>query len=177
MAEKNQAKAEEQKPRIEVGDTPSEEGDFFEYPSKDPNFHYHWAENNPRKIQMLKRLGYEIDPCATSKESNEKVKHQIDFLKKKISSLDASPSDAKAAKELLSQIENSNIDTTVNIPQHVMMRTTEEIWKKRQAKKMQRSASHEAQIQQNIEDLSKALKRSGAGGMKAFKDLFDRISK
>jgi hypothetical protein len=33
----------------------------------------------------------------------------------------------------------------------------------------------EDMIQANISDLDKALKKSGKGGMKAFKDLFDSI--
>ena len=161
-------------PKIEVGSDLSGEQDFFHYPDKDPNYHYHWAANTPQKVQRLQRAGYEVVNAPTSAQSKEQVAHQKEFLKRKMADLNTSPAEAKAAKEMYDKLDSSNVATAVNIPEHVMMRTSNENWEKRQAQKRARSDSMEAQIKQSVEDLSKALKRSGLGGMKAFKDLFDR---
>lgn len=172
MAEKSKTTPE---PKIEVGKDLSDDKDFFHYPDKDPDCHYHWAANNPLKVQRLQREGYEIVNAPTSAQSKEQVEHQREQLKRKIASLDTPPEQAKAAKEMLDRMESGNVATVVNIPEHVMMRTSNENWEKRTAQKRARSDSMEAQIKQSIEDVSKALKRSGLGGMKAFKDLFDKI--
>jgi hypothetical protein len=174
MAEKSKS-PETSQPKVEVGADLSSGQDFFHYPDKDPNCHYHWAANNPLKVQRLQREGYEVVNAPTSSQSKEQVDHQRELLKRKIASLDTPPEQAKAAKEMLDRMESGNVATSVNIPEHVMMRTSNENWEKRQAQKKARSDSMEASIKQSVEDLSKALKRSGLGGMKAFKDLFDRV--
>jgi len=175
MVEKSKPTQETKQPNIEVGADLSDNNDFFYYPNKDPNFHYHWPASNPLKVQRLQREGYEAINAPTSAQAKEQVDHQRELLKRKIASLDTPPEQAKAAKEMLEQMESGNVATVVNIPEHIIMRTPIENWEKRQAQKRARSDSMEAQIKQSVEDLSKALKRSGLGGMKAFKDLFDKI--
>lgn len=162
--------------RIEPGECePQSPEDFFRYEGKDPRFHYHWAENNPRRIQQLKREGYEIDPAASSAESAKKVEAQREFLKKTLNDPATSKENAAMAKEIMDRMGNVPVDTTVNIPHHIMMRTSIENRQKRMAARLNTSKKMEDMIQSNVRDLNKALQKSGKGGMKAFKDLFDSI--
>src|SRR3989304_4719189 len=111
-------------PRIEPGECePVQPDDFFRYESKDPRFHYHWAENNPRRVQYLKREGYEVDPAASSSEAAKKVEAQRENLQKTITDPSVTKENADMAREILSRMGNAPVDTTVNIPGHVMMRT------------------------------------------------------
>jgi len=162
--------------RLEPGECePVQPEDFFRYEGKDPRFHYHWAENNPRRIQQLKREGYEVDPAASSAEAAKKVDAQREFLKKSMNDPATSKENVAMAREILERMGSAPVDTTVNIPHHVMMRTSIENRRQRMESRITKSKKMEDMIQANISDLDKALKKSGKGGMKAFKDLFDSV--
>lgn len=162
--------------RLEPGESePVQPNDFFRYEGKDPRFHYHWAENNPRRIQQLKREGYEIDPAASSAEAAKKAESQRDFLRKTLNDPNVTKENAAMAKEIMDRMGSAPVDTTVNIPQHIMMRTSIENRRKRMESRYNKSKVMEDMIQSNIRDLDKALQKSGKGGMKAFKDLFDSV--
>jgi hypothetical protein len=72
-------------------------------------------------------------------------------------------------------MDSSPSDTTVNIPGHILMRTPVENRRRRQEAKLQRSKMMEDRIQADVQALNKALEKSGKGGIKAFRDLFDSI--
>lgn len=154
---------------------PQNPEDFFRYEGKDPRFHYHWAENNPRRIQQLKREGYEVDPAASSAEASKKADAQREFLRRTLNDPATSKENAAMAKEIMERMGSAPVDTTVNIPHHIMMRTSIENRQKRMADRINKSKGMEDRIQGEIRDLDKALKKSGKGGMKAFKDLFDSV--
>ena len=79
------------------------------------------------------------------------------------------------AKELLTRMESVPIDTLTNIPGHVMMRTSMENRQKILDARSQKSKAMEDKIESDIRELNKAMQRSGKGGIKAFKDLFDSV--
>ena len=150
MAEK---KKEE---RLEISST-EEKTDFFKVEKRDPNFHYHWGENTPRRVQEMKRQGYEIDPASSGRAAKEKVEKSKEFLKRQLNSSDTMKEDKMVAKELLDRMDSSPSDTTVNIPGHILMRTPVENRRRRQEGKMQRSKMMEDRIQADIQSLNKAL--------------------
>ena len=151
--------------------------DFFRYNKKEPGYYYYWAKNDPRRVQQLEREGYEVDPAATRKESSERVEASRQYLKRQLESSSISKADALAAKEALDKLDSGNLDTTVNIPEHIMMRTTNENRKAREEEKQAKSKLMGDKIEADVRDLQKALQRSGEGGIKAFKNLFDDINK
>lgn len=154
---------------------PPETEDFFAYEDRDPNMYYHWAENNPRRIQELKRKGYEIDPAASSSQAAKRVDAQREFLKKTIYDPNTPKENAQMAKELLNRMESTPVDTLTNIPGHVMMRTSMENRAKIMKRREEKSKQMEDKIESDIRELNKAMQRSGKGGIKAFKDLFDSV--
>lgn len=164
-----------EKPKVEVSTAP--EPDFFDYEDKkDPKYHYHWAENDPRRVETLKRKGYEVDPSATSQGAAQKVANQKKFLERTMNNEKASRGDREMAKELHDRLGSGKpLDTVANIPGHIMMRTSVQNRKKIMDKRMRISESMGEKIQADVADLNKALQRSGKGGIKAFQDLFDKI--
>ena len=161
--------------KVEV--TTGKEPDFFNYEDKkDPKYHYHWAENDPRRIEELRRKGYEIDPAATSKGAAQKVDNQRKFLERTLKNEKARREDKDMAKEMLDRMgDGKPIDTVACIPGHIPMRTPIENRRKIMEKRQRISESMGEKIQQDVQDLNKALQRSGKGGIKAFQDLFDKI--
>lgn len=165
-------------PEIKAGNNPPPETeDFFRYEGKDPNMHYHWAENKPRRVQELKRKGYEIDPAASSSEAAKRVDNQREFLKKTMYDPNTTKENAQMAKELLNRMESQPVDTLTNIPGHVMMRTSMENRKKIMEGRDAKSRMMEEKIESDVRELNAAMQRSGKGGIKAFKDLFDSIER
>lgn len=177
MTEKERHKARDEKGTfVKEGDNPPPETeDFFRYEGKDPNMYYHWAENNPRRIQALKRKGYEIDPAASSSQATKRVDAQREFLKKTMYDPNQPKENTQMAKELLDRMESVPVDTLTNIPGHVMMRTSMENRVKIMKRREEKSRQMEDKIESDIRDLNKAMQRSGKGGIKAFKDLFDSV--
>ncbi|MBA7660467.1 hypothetical protein ES703_68469 [subsurface metagenome] len=159
----------------EGNNPPPEPEDFFRYEGKDPTMYYHWAETNPRRVQELKRKGYEIDPAASSSQAAKRVDAQREFLKKTIYDSGTTKENAQMAKELLNRMESTPVDTLTNIPGHVMMRTSMENRAKIMKGREEKSRKMEDKIEADIRDLNKAMQRSGKGGIKAFKDLFDSV--
>jgi len=163
-------------PKITNGNNPPPETeDFFRYEGKDPDMYYHWADNNPRRIQELKRKGYEVDPAASSSQAAKKVEAQREFLKKTMYDPDTPRENQQMAKELLNRMETSPMDTVTNIPGCVMMRTSMENRKKIMEGRDAKSRRMEDKIESDVRELNKAMQRSGKGGIKAFKDLFDSV--
>jgi len=164
------------KPIVKDGDNPPPEPeDFFRYEGKDKDMYYHWAENDPRRIQALKRKGYEVDPAASSAQAAKKVEAQREYLKKTMHDPSTPKENQQMARELLNRMENSPADTVVNIPGHVMMRTSMENRRKIMEGRDAKSRQMEDKIESDVRDLNKALQRSGKGGIKAFRDMFDSI--
>ena len=168
---------EESSPRIEVGSTPvHEKPDFFKPTmEKDPNFHYHWATNDPRRIHEMKRKGYEVEPTASSEEAAKKVENQREYLKRQMHDPNTTKENAHMAKELLNRMESAPIDTVTNIPQHVLMRQPMEQRRETMKRRADIVASQKAQLDADVRSLDKALKKSGKGGIKAFREMFDSI--
>lgn len=180
MADKNTARSDKgqfvKADKVEVGnERPPEADDFFRYDSKDPKYHYHWATNDPRRIRELQRKGYEVDPAASSSDAAGKVEAQRAYLKRAINDPNASKEAKEMNKEILSRMESAPVDTVVNIPQHIMMRTPMENRRRIMAAREDKSRKMEEKIEADIRDLNKAMQRSGKGGIQAFKDLFDSI--
>ena len=177
MTEKERHNARDEKGTfVKAGDNPPPPTeDFFAYEDRDPNMYYHWAENNPRRIQELKRKGYEVDPAASSSQATKRVDAQREFLKKTMHDPDTPKENAQMAKELLNRMESIPVDTLTNIPGHVMMRTSNENRQKILDGRKAKSRQMEDKIESDIRELNKAMQRSGKGGIKAFKDLFDNI--
>ena len=168
---------EESSPRVEVVSTPSSEKPDFFSPTmeKDPNFHYHWASDNPRRIHEMKRKGYEMDPTSSSEEAAKKVNNQREYLKRQMHDPSTSKENAQMAKELLNRMESAPIDTVTNIPQHVLMRQPMEQRRETMKRRSDIVKSQKAKLDADVRDLNKALQRSGKGGMKAFREMFDSI--
>jgi uncharacterized protein YPO0396 len=168
---------EESSPRIEVGSTPiAEKPDFFKPTmDKNPDFHYHWASDNPRRIHEMKRKGYELDPTSSSEEAAKKSQNQREYLKRQMHDPGTSKENAQMAKELLNRMESAPIDTVTNIPQHVLMRQPMEQRRETMKRRQDIVKSQKAKLDADVRDLNKALQRSGKGGMKAFREMFDSI--
>lgn len=149
--------------------------DFFLYENKDPNFHYHWASSNPRRVQQLKREGYEVVSLSSSADAQNEVKHQRESLKRQLNDPDVSEANKKMAKVVLDMMDKSPMGTELGIPEHVLMRIPMAERIKRMQKRQDILKSQEDAIEQNIHELDIAMKRSGKGGIEAFRELFDRI--
>jgi hypothetical protein len=160
---------------IEVGDDLEPQHDFFHVEKKDPNYHYHWPENSARRIQQMKRDGYEIDPSVSSSEAAKKRDSQKDYLKRQLDNPNISKADAAAAKDMIQQLEATPVDTATNIPEAVLMRTSEENWQKRQQQKQRRLDKMEDHIKENMESIDKTLKREGYGGIQGITDFFKEV--
>lgn len=163
--------------RVEQGEVtpPPPPDDMFNVEGKDPNFHYHWASENPRRLQELKRKGYEVVEESSSKSAQDREKNQKQFLERALRNPEISKADATVAKELLEKMNAGKMDRLINIPQHVLVRTPVENRRRIMEERQAKSKAIEDRLKQDIHDLDKALKRSGKGGMKAFKELFDSI--
>lgn len=174
---KEEKKPEQWRSGIEVGADRSQIGKDFFSPTieKDPDFHYHWPTNDPRRIHEMKRKGYEIDPSASSEAAAQKAENQRAFLKRQIHDPDTPKENAEMAKELLTRMESAPIDTVTNIPSHVLMRQPMEQRKKVMQGRTDASNQMKDQIDANVNDLNKALQKSGKGGIKAFQEMFDSI--
>jgi len=149
--------------------------DFFHVEGKDPRFHYHWVDSDPRRVQELKREGYEVDPATTSGAAKDKVEQQREYLKRHLDDPKTTKADATVAKDILDRMETAPVDTKINIPGHILMRTSVDNRRRRMEDRLQRSKSLEESIQADIRDLNKTLQKSGKGGIKAFRELFDSI--
>jgi len=167
----------EDRVRVEAGNTRKPEPDDFFKTSfeKDPDFHYHWASQESRRIHELKRKGYEIDPASSSEEASKKVSSQREYLKRTMYDPDTPKANAEMAKELLDRMESAPTDTVNNIPNHVLMRIPMEKRREIMEKRKEVSKQMEAKIQADVRDLNKALQRSGKGGIQAFKEMFDSL--
>jgi hypothetical protein len=163
--------------RVEAGPTtpPPPPEDMFNVEGRDPNFHYHWAEENPKRLQELKRKGYEVCQESSSSAAKGKEGSQRKFLERALNDPKISKADATVAKELLDKMDAGKMDTLINIPSHVLVRTPVANRRRIMEERAKKSKQIEDRIQQDIHDLDKALKRSGKGGMKAFRELFDSI--
>jgi flagellar biosynthesis GTPase FlhF len=164
-------------PRIEVEESRKPDPDDFFKPTnkKDPNFHYHWAENTPRRVHAMKRKGYEIDPTSSSEEAHRKASNQREYLKRTMHDPDTPKENAEMAKELLNRMESAPVDTVTNITGHVLMRQPMEERIKTMQRREDISNKMKDRLEADIRDMDKAMKRSGQGGMKAFTDMFDKI--
>jgi hypothetical protein len=148
---------------------------MFNVEGRDPKFHYHWATDDPRRLQALKKKGYDVVQESSSKEAKGREKNQRTFLERALKHPDITKADATVAKELLDKMNAGKMDTLVNIPQHVLVKTPIENRRKIMEERQAKSKAIEDRLKQDIHDLDKALKRSGKGGMKAFRELFDSI--
>lgn len=164
-------------PRIEAGNTPPPEpNDFFKTTEKkDRDMHYHWAQDDPRRIHELQRKGYEIDPSASSTDAAKKVENQREFLKRTMHDPNTPKENAAMAKELLSQMDSRPLDTVNNIPGHVLMRQPMEQRVKEMKRREDVLKKMGDKIDSDVRDLNKALQRSGKGGIKSFLELFDSV--
>jgi len=159
---------------IEMGDNLEPDHDFFHH-EKEEGFHYHWPENKPRRIHQMKRDGYEVDPSVSSSEAAKKRDGQKAFLKRQLDNPDVPRSDKEAAKAMLEQLETAPVDTVTNIPEAVLMRTSQENWEKRQRAKQARLDKMEDHIKENMESIDKTLRREGYGGIKGITDFFKEV--
>jgi hypothetical protein len=162
---------------IEVVSTPAHEKPDFFKPTmeKDKNFHYHWASDDPRRIHEMKRKGYELDPTASTEEAARKVENQRDYLKRQMHDPATTKENAQMAKELLNRMESTPIDTVTNIPSHVLMRQPMEQRRETMKRRQDIVKGQKARLESKIRDLDQSLRKSGQGGMEAFKSLFDSI--
>jgi len=163
--------------KIEYGDgnIPPQKPDFFMYEHKDPNFYYHWAKDDPRRIQHLKREGYEVVHLATSKDAQSEVKHQRESLKKQLNNPDVSDENKRMAKIILEQMDKTPMGTELGIPEHVLMRIPMAKRIERMQKRKDLMKAQEDRIERSLNEIDQGLKRTGKGGIEAFKELFDRI--
>lgn len=153
---------------------PPEKEDFFKVEGgKDPNFHYHWARNDPRRVHQLKREGYEIAP-ASSKEAKEQVEYQKKSLMKQLNDPEVSEANKKMAKEVLTILEQAPKDAPLGIAEGVLMRTPMANRLKRMEARQNALKGLEDSIEASIQDLDAGLKRSGRGGIEALKELLHR---
>lgn len=163
--------------RVEWGSNPAPLPDDFFKPSEktDPNFRPYWALNDPRRVHELKRKGYEVDPSVSSEQVAKKVEAQREYLKKAMYDPNVSKENAQVAKDILARMESAPLDTVTNIPHHVLMRIPADKYKEIVQKKLDVSKQMGDKIAADVNDLNKALQRSGKGGIRAFQDLFDSI--
>jgi len=116
--------------------------DFFHVEGKDPRFKYFHAGGNDaqktyRRVQTLKRMGYEV---VREGESSEKAFEQ--------------------------ENRSGEMEKTTGIPGHILMRTPLELKLKRDQKKRNENQAFEEGLrdQGQFEEVNAMLKESGVGG-------------
>ena len=114
------------------------EPDFFFVEDKDENFYYYFAKDNPREVRKLERHGYEVVNSTNSSSGEEAVS------------------------------QRSKIDSTIGIPEHVLMRTKKENRKRLLDLRNQRDQENNRKMEQNVKDLNKALERGGLGSIQHY---------
>ena len=111
--------------------------DITEVYNKDPNFHYRWVEDDPIRIQVMKREGYE-------------------FVHKDEVEVDETFAKGDGADSL-----------TPNLPELRLMRRPKDLHNKIVATRVKRfNDMAKRDEEEAIEQMDRALKKLGAGGLK-----------
>ncbi len=121
-----------------------QEPDFAYVENKNKDYYYYHGEANGREIQRLKRAGYEVVNSTTS-------------------------SDKESAA-----LQERGVDTTISIPEHILMRTPMKNRERILEARSQRDQELKRTLDTNIKNLSRALERGGVGSIKHFLKELDR---
>jgi hypothetical protein len=129
---------------IEVVDLELPPDDFW-VDGKDPNYYYYHAEDDPRRIQTLRRRGFEV-VSGTNSSGEEKLTGKI-------------------------AVASSPDSTYVNIPGHILMRQPMELHNKFQRLKEKKQEDFFKREESTFEQMAKKMKKAGVG--KLWKTLHD----
>ena len=131
-----------------------------------------WADKNHRRIEELKRKGYEMDPSSSSVEAGRKRDEQIALMEKRINNPNTKPADKQTSADIITQLKQTPIATETSLPHNILMRTTEKNYAARQAMKVQRAEKMKGKMEEDIDRLNHAVRAAGVGGgMKAFMEM------
>ena len=157
-----------------VTDMKKKKEDFF-YVKPEPGVHHYWGERKERSVETLKRAGYEVDPSVDSKAAREKVQNQRDYIDRKLNDPNTKKEEVDMLKDMRGQLSVSNVDTTTNIPEMILMRIPEEKYQKRQAAKRILSDKQGEQIDHDIKAVSEEMQKSGLGGIAGMTEAVGRV--
>ena len=108
----------------QVNSRKPEPDDFFKYEGKEDGRHYHWPTNDPRRIQEMKRKGYDVVKVKSNDAVHQAQQAQRDILTRIRDNKSTPEKDAVAAQQLLQKLDVAPLDTVSNNQGHVIMQTS-----------------------------------------------------